>query len=609
MRWIESFGTMEKSRGRRLAHGGILWMAPICLWTMTSAAIGQPVTTYGTLSNFDCVNDTDHECHGFEIELEDVFDYDVVYEFGAPYERYGDPIVIPTATGCIVRYASGYDSVNHTWAATTPGAISPYPPTMGHQCWTLGDPNYPNSGCEHFGISTTRNPTRTTYRWLIEDPQNPGSLTPLGSNVNIPAPVWNVVPQPAGPPVVMAVIPAPPPEIAGQFGEAIWEKIYVMESPDPVDLNDLVLGGAAVPDPDVEAPEVEWQLLQSPPEGQAGKNAESENGGQVGEGAEAVSRRYEFYKYTGQYDPENHEALCDDPLSGDPACGPVDPKTGLAGIGDLIGAQNAAVNLVQPPVQPQITCPDAIMQIADPEMCSAIVNYPDPIVTPPDTPFGCDPPSGATFPAGITTVNCIAFNEAGQADCGFDVTIVENSLGCDDANDCTLDDCFDGSCRHQPIEACCNADGQCDDGDVCTSDTCVGHACSHEKAPDCCNADGDCTDGNDCTYDSCVNHACQNESIEGCCLKDDDCDDQAPCTADTCVDHQCRHSEIPDCGHMPGDCDDDKHLDLADFAMFQNCFAGADITVHQACECADLNSDGHVDLTDLSAFDGAMTGP
>ena len=45
----------------------------------------------------------------------------------------------------------------------------------------------------------------------------------------------------------------------------------------------------------------------------------SENGGDapVGEGSEAVSRRYEYYKYTGQYDtdPSNlGEAFCDDPV-------------------------------------------------------------------------------------------------------------------------------------------------------------------------------------------------------------------------------------------------------------------------------------------------------
>jgi hypothetical protein len=95
---------------------------------------------------------------------------------------------------------------------------------------------------------------------------------------------------------------------------------------------------------------VEWQLLQSPPLNaqNAGPWEMSENGGEPGAGTESVSRRYEYYKYTGQTDPDPDnlgEALCDNPTGGDPRCGPPDAN-GVAGVGDLIGAQNAAANLV-----------------------------------------------------------------------------------------------------------------------------------------------------------------------------------------------------------------------------------------------------------------------
>lgn len=519
-----------------------------------ATAVAQQVTTYGTLSNFDCVNDTDHECHGFEIELEDVFDTDVVYTFGAPYERYGDPIVIRTPIGCIIRYASAYDSANHAWLATTPKAIAPYPATMGHQCWSMGDPNYPNSGCEHFGISTTRNPTRTTYRWLVENPIDPQSLTPLGSSVSIPAPVWNVIPQPPPdpnlpppPPIVVAVLPAPPlpPGNGSQWGEAIWEKVYVMESPAPVALDDLVLGGAGVPDPDLDAPEIEWQLLQSAPAGEAGPHEESENGGEVGEGAEAVSRRYEFYKYTGPYDPENHEAMCDDPL--DAKCGPADPVTGLRGIGDFIGAQNAAVNLVPPVIGPTITCPDAVIVSATPEMCSAIVFYSDPAVTPPDGSFLCDPPSGSIFPAGTTTVVCVTANDNGEVECSFDTTVFESPAGCADADDCTMDACVEGTCGHFAIIGCCNSDP--------------------------------------------------------------DCADRDDCTTDTCFDQACRHTPVPDCGPGTGDCDKDAHVDLQDFATLQNCFGEVGVAAGAACHCGDFDDDSDIDSVDWNAFGGAMSDP
>ena len=245
---------------------------------------------------------------------------------------------------------------------------------MGHQCCTFGDPaNYPTSGGEHFGVSVIGNPTKTTYRWLVGDNAT-GTLKVVGSPgnpdipapVNIPAPIWNVnqlpppVPGlPPPPPVVVAVVQAPPappvpPGGKGAWGEAIWMKIYKTELPQAVELEDLVLGGAAVPDPEFEPPEVEWQLLQSPPQGKAGAWDNSENGGDapVGDGNEAVSRRYEFYKYTGAWTliGKSNEALCDNPtelaqqLPLSDRCGEPDAN-GVAGVGDLIGAQNAAVNL------------------------------------------------------------------------------------------------------------------------------------------------------------------------------------------------------------------------------------------------------------------------
>ncbi len=352
--------------------------------SVPAMAVTAPIM-YGTLSNFDVINDTGQPTNGFEIELEGVAPGDVVYTFGdsgdpnQPYIRYGKAAVIErngTGTGTIVRYASPYNPASRTFSQATPAAVSPYPSTMGHQCYSFGDPvNYPTSGCEHFGVSVNGNPTKTTYRWLVGDVTT-GTLKVVGSPgnpnipapVNIPAPIWNVnqpppLPgaPPADPPVVVAVVQAPPappilPGGVGEWGVAIWMKIYKTELAEPVELEDLVLGGRAVPDPEVEPPEIEWQLLQSPPAGKEGVWEESQNGGDdpAGVGNDVVSRRYEFYKYTGQYDqdPDNFgEALCDNPTAADqqlplsPRCGEPDAN-GVAGVGDLIGAQNAAVNLV-----------------------------------------------------------------------------------------------------------------------------------------------------------------------------------------------------------------------------------------------------------------------
>jgi hypothetical protein len=158
--------------------------------------------------------------------------------------------------------------------------------------------------------------------------------------VQLPAPVWNVTPpaQPGAQPVAAAVIEPPAPE-GYEFGDALWVKVFVTELPEAVDAEDLdhmVIDDPnvnIVPDEPAEV-EIEWVLLQASTENEG----EQEFGGaaEVGEGNEAVSRRFEFYKYVGAYDSESHEALCDDPAD----C----PEA----VGDIIGAQNVAINLAGP---------------------------------------------------------------------------------------------------------------------------------------------------------------------------------------------------------------------------------------------------------------------
>jgi hypothetical protein len=208
-----------------------------------SSSVATTQVTYGTLDNFDVINDTGGECHGFEIELEGISSTDVAYTFGAPYQRYGDPVIVPTSTGVIIRYAAGYDFSTHTWSATTPSTPPPYLPTEGHSCWTGGvsDPAmYYNSGCDHFGASLNATPTKTTYRWLVEGVPGTGTLAPFGSNASLPAPVWNVTPPavPGGQPIAAAVIEPPAPAPGAEFGEALWAKVFVTELPDGLHAED-----------------------------------------------------------------------------------------------------------------------------------------------------------------------------------------------------------------------------------------------------------------------------------------------------------------------------------------------------------------------------------
>ena len=100
----------------------VLLGTTLALALLAPAASALATTTIGTLSNFDTFNDTGDDCHGFEIELDGITSADVVYTFGDPYQRYGNPVVEDFAGGVYVRYTSGYDSGTSTWATSTPKA-------------------------------------------------------------------------------------------------------------------------------------------------------------------------------------------------------------------------------------------------------------------------------------------------------------------------------------------------------------------------------------------------------------------------------------------------------------------------------------------------------
>lgn len=307
---------------------------------LTAAGTSASPTTIGTIDNFDVYNNTGQIGRGFEIELEGIDSSDVWYTFGGPYSRYGTPTVVPIPTGVIVRYASPYAGSGFVTGTALPPPSST-PSTSGHDCYSggpIGD--YDGSGCEHFGVSLGKAATKTTYRWLVADPATPGSLIPDGGTVSLPAPVVTVTPpaDPAAPPVVQAAIAAPPapetpPGGEPQWGEAIWVKIYKIETSDEIELEDLLGGAPVIAAALAEPPEIEWKLLQSPPIGETAESEEVEgdHGGDDG----AVVRRYEFFAYVGPYDAETHEARADNPESAlcEPTC-----------IGNPIGAQMVGVN-------------------------------------------------------------------------------------------------------------------------------------------------------------------------------------------------------------------------------------------------------------------------
>ncbi len=327
----------------------------------TRAAASSP-TQFGTLSNFDVFNDTGQETHGFEIELDGITPSDVSYTFGAPYERYGNPTVTAFSGGTLVTYASPYDASTQTWQAGTPLAPSVITPTMGHQCWTGGSATYLTDGCDHFGLGLMANPTNVVYNWLVADPAQAGQLVHASTgSVAVPAPTFNVSPAPVGAvnqqPVVQAVVNASDNPDDPQLGDAFWAKVYMSQSPSKADLGHLVTGDSQVP----TQVETEWAILQPGAGGSLAQQLANEF--QVNPGDNSVVQRYEYYQYTGAYDPETHEAL------------PVNDSNPDAGdIGNLIGNQMVALNLPGGPAA-DTTAPTAVMKTKTPKKPTAAHSF------------------------------------------------------------------------------------------------------------------------------------------------------------------------------------------------------------------------------------------
>jgi hypothetical protein len=302
----------------------------------------QTPAIFGTPSNFDVLNDTGQDVHGFEVELDGLQPADLggVWSFSRyPYQ------ILTTPAGIVIHWASPYASTQYQTTTVVPAVFAP---TGGHSCVQGAI-----QGCEHFGYYfgyTLKQPTKTINRWLVDDPQNPGNLIPYsGPTVQIPVPAVTVIPPPqigarAAVAFQIQVDPPPPPPVPKpelQFGEAKWVKVLKNEVQHAVIVDDLLEDNPVVPNEGNPAQvETAWKLLQFNPH--SADSGVLNNQANLGIGVKAVVRRYEFYKYSGQYDPANHKALC----GGDELC--TAPLPGE--LGDFIGNQTAAVNIGVPSV-------------------------------------------------------------------------------------------------------------------------------------------------------------------------------------------------------------------------------------------------------------------
>ncbi|HEX9046043.1 MAG TPA: putative Ig domain-containing protein [Verrucomicrobiae bacterium] len=339
---------------------------------------------YGTINNFDVVNDTSNVCHGFEIELDDLHSSDVSYTYD--YNHYGIPRFTEEHsldglgvwhTNLLVDYAAVW--TNSGWSAYTAAPTNAIPPTMGHQ---FTNPNL-NFGGEHFGIGFTRNPSKVLYFWLADS----GAHTLARSGqVYVSTPTFTYSPpvvvgqQQVQPAAVQAVIPAPilPQSYVcpnPEFSDAVWCKVIstTTQTNSAVSINDLMTPDTNNPagrdwrngQTNVEV-ETEWQLLQidylsasyNPTNGLGGNNAQLPGANRsLTNSDDVVTYRYEYYAYAGPYaDWDTHEAMCQMPgadgvhgtgtyVDGN---GITNSLTNVVVVGKFLGAQMSAMAATPP---------------------------------------------------------------------------------------------------------------------------------------------------------------------------------------------------------------------------------------------------------------------
>jgi hypothetical protein len=344
----------------QLSHAGAFseWLKAFCaagLLILVSNHARASIA-YGTINNFDTVNDTSNVCHGFEIELDDCRSQDIGYCYS--YNHYGTPsitqdtISVPGHTNCFVRYAAVYS--NGVWSAYTAIPTGPIPPTAGHSFINPGT----NFGGEHFGVGYYGNPSAIKYNWLLDN--GAGQLV-LGPSVSVSTPVFAYYPPaPAVPAKVQAVVDPPAPEVqpVEGFGPASWVKSIktATHTNQVIHLRELVSDDPQYPNDkswrNGQASEVEseFDLLQQEFGSSGGHGGGGGGGGgslnvtnaaeALTNGDEIITRRYEFYAYVGPTDPVTQQALAT--KVGPDGIHGINQYSNTVVVGDYLGAQMSA---------------------------------------------------------------------------------------------------------------------------------------------------------------------------------------------------------------------------------------------------------------------------
>lgn len=391
---------------------------------------------YGTVNNFDAVNDDTNECHGFEIELDDIHSTDITYTYD--YNHYGIPRITedtfssPGHTNVFVRYEATW--TNTGWSAYTAVPAGPIPPTAGHQFTNPGT----NFGGEHFGVGFRVQPTKVLYFWLVD---NGGHTLTRGHKVTVSTPVFTYSPPVGGVPaqaqaVIPAVVPITPPSY--EFSDACWVKVITTTSHTntEVRVSDLMTPDPANPtgrdwrngQTDVQV-ETEWQILQidymsadyNPTNGIGGANGRLPGAtNSLANSDDVVTYRYEFYAYVGPYDtnePPTHEALCQMP--GPDGVHGTGTYSNTVVVGNFLSAQMSAL-AGQPPltlidhlpdgeVNVQYT-PRTVVIASDTNFTASVSNLPDGLIFDPSTGYVYGVPSALAPGVHIVTVTANSSN-------------------------------------------------------------------------------------------------------------------------------------------------------------------------------------------------------
>lgn len=355
--------------------------APVCLFGLCVLAFtggaARAGVAYGSINNFDTVNDTSNVCHGFEIELDDIDSTDITYTYD--YNHYGTPHITEftssDSTGLHTNVLVDYEAVwtGAGWSAYTAIPTNNIPPTAGH---AFTNPSL-NFGGEHFGVGYRVNPSKVQYHWLLDG----GAHTlVLGPQVNVSTPVFTF-PAPAQ---VVPVIPAPvlpqlpsmvDPAVLFEFSDATWVKVIATTSHtnEPIALGDLVTPDTNNPSAkdwrhgEPDQVETEWQLLQTdfksgvynPTNNVGGANGQlAGKTNHLAHGDDVLTYRYEYYAYVGPYaDWDTHEALAQNvALDGIHGVGTYVDQNGntndlatMPVVGKFLGAQMSAM-AANPPI-------------------------------------------------------------------------------------------------------------------------------------------------------------------------------------------------------------------------------------------------------------------